>query len=166
MSDQDRRIEASTIYSVIAGLLTHSEQISWNRFNLYILFNSMIFIAWTSMYSATNVDCFSLLIMVLISLLGIIGGVAFSCLGYRGRKFVDACLEAGARLENTRIWPTELPAETKIFKRLRNIRDTIPFGFAGSRYILVYGPIVLLVVFLVMMAATLCRIECWLQRII
>jgi hypothetical protein len=73
--------------------------------------------------------------MAMMSVLGVLSGLAWSGLGYRGRKYVNLYLEASARID-------EGAAEgCRVCKQSLDAREQLWFPFLGSFYILTFAPL-------------------------
>jgi hypothetical protein len=85
------KITKKDVYSTIVGHLTSAESITWNRFNSFLLVNSILFIAWTTIYfdKISPGDLINrAILLTIIAMVGIISGVFWAGLGLRGRKYV------------------------------------------------------------------------------
>ncbi len=130
------------MYSSLASHITNAEQVSWNRFNNFLLFNSVLILGWFALNAATTAVEQQPLLLAVSSCIGIISGLIWAGLGIRGRNNVHAILELGSRIE----CPDGNPppdAPLPPFSKLKALRDSQPFKFCGSRYVLAFGPLLL-----------------------
>lgn len=74
------------LYDTIMNFRNHAEAISWNRFNNYLVFNSIIILAWVTLSCSIINDE---LILSSLCFLGIVSGFFWSTLGVRTRKVID-----------------------------------------------------------------------------
>ena len=95
------KIEVGTLYSVINNLETYSEQSRWNRFNALLLVDSVIIVAWTTLFSIK--DNRPMVLLVALSLVGILLGPIWGLLGRRSSKYQNAMHNAGKDLEKEHI---------------------------------------------------------------
>ena len=129
-----------TIYSSLIQMVGHSESTTWNRFYNYLMANSILILAWATLYSIEKSNISAKIVMSSICILGGISGPFFSCLAARGRKFLNNYVDLGCKLENdTILWSMNLN-DYKILNKLVYWRDNLPYKKASSHYILIVGP--------------------------
>jgi hypothetical protein len=131
MNDED-------VYQTLVSHATAAENISWSRFNNFLLFNSILILAWVTLYTQpSHPEQYALLLSVL-SALGIVSGHFWAGLGLRGRNNVSKFLAIGKNIESKLgAWNEKGP-----FSNAIQLRDSGPFALCGSIYILTFGPFV------------------------
>lgn len=126
-------------YSAIVQFLIHAEQISWNRFNNFLLGNSFLILAWAAIYDFKG-DAYSGIITFVLITICVIGGftgILFAFLGYRGREFLKEYKEMGAKIEaDVTLWPEKF-REHKVFTESQFLTQNIPFK-GDKRVIIVF----------------------------
>ena len=133
-------MKVSDIYSSITQMMINAENVTWNRFNSYLIANSIFLIFWVTLLTSDSITKYKLGAMVGICLIGVLGGIFFSALGYRGRCFLDQYVDMGQRLEKKKLWPIKV--NVKPFTETEKLIHIINYGWAGSRYILSWTPII------------------------
>src|SRR5512145_1369640 len=85
------KIGYDRIYESYLELVIHSENISWSRFNNLLVINSILVVAWATLFKETSIQdiIWAKVVMTSISLLGIFTGVAWAYLGKRSRQYLD-----------------------------------------------------------------------------
>ena len=86
-------------YTTWVSFAQEAETNSWSRFYNFLVFTTILILAWSTIYVQTNSPKGAGIVMFMITILGVISGVAWSGLAYRSRKYVDAFTEGGAKLE-------------------------------------------------------------------
>jgi hypothetical protein len=128
---------------------------TWNRFSNYLLFTSVIIVAWATLWASGSDAGRNGKVLVGLCLLGIVSGPYWAALGYRGRKMLDAIEKMGRTFEqDPNLWPERLRAykQTEMFLGLR---DKLPGRWAGSFWLHTCAPLVMTVLYLVMLGVTL-----------
>lgn len=144
MTDEegDDMVTAQTLHSSLVQLVIHAEATSWNRFYNFLMFNSILILAWSTIYVAT-LKPGAAAILATMAALGAVSGIAMAALGRRGRMFLDEYVDLAVKIEaDNKCWPADLAQ----YKPLTLTKDRIakfPFGWAGSRYLLTWGPLAL-----------------------
>ncbi len=135
-------------YGSIVQLVIHAENISWNRFNNFLLADSVLVIAWATIYSSEQDSCASRVIQSLICLLGFLFGIAWASLAWRSRDYVDMYFNLGRRVENGKDI-----SEIKLFQR-PPCSQPCNFKLISSRFLITAVPILFAVLYLVMIFVT------------
>ncbi len=152
-------MENKELYLLLHPHIQHAENVSWNRFNNYLLFNSIMLLAWVALYTKESVDLPDALVLTTIPALGIISGVFWAGLGYRGRKFLNKFVDLGVILEESMVqsdnWPND---KVKPCQTIKDMRDsTLPCKWAGSFFILVIGPTLFSALYVLLLIVSVCR---------
>ena len=111
-------------YNSLSQLVQNAEQISWSRFNSFLVFNSILLFLWGVMVSEINL--FRFVLMLIINVIGIMSGITWAMLGYRGRKHVSYFISLGADIES------EMDYKYRVFKKLIDVRESTRFRRFGS----------------------------------
>jgi len=135
-------------YGAIVQLVMHAENISWNRFNNFLVAATVFVIAWATIYSTGPDSCPARFIQAFICLLGFLGGIAWAFLGWRSRDYLDMYFELGKKVERE-----DDESEIKLFQRPTDIQAT-HFRYSSSRFLLTVVPIVFAALYLAMFVVT------------
>lgn len=135
-------------YSSIVQLVIHAENISWNRFNNFLVAATVLVIAWATIYPTAPDSCAARFIQYFICLLGILGGIAWAFLGCRSRDYLEMYLKLGEEIEKG-----EGESEIKPFQKTKEIRSN-HCKYFSSRFLLMAVPIVFSVLYLAMLVVT------------
>jgi hypothetical protein len=150
-------LSVNDAYSAFVELVMHSETVSWNRFYNYLMAMTFLILAWATLYVQPTPTPTLKLILESISLLGVLSGLFWAALGYRGRRFLDEFAKAGSSIENDAgKWPNELN-NFRPLTSSRTLRDLIPFRFCGSIFLLTGGPLLISVLYIILFCASVNR---------
>jgi len=140
------KITVKEIYNNLVQLVIHAESVIWDRFNSYIVGNSILTLAWVTIFES-NIKLKFLL--VLICIFGIIASVVFAILGYRGKAFLNRYLEVGSFIEaDPQCWPGELNQKYKPLTETKSFRDNLNIPWCGGRSVVVFGPIIFVIFYI------------------
>jgi hypothetical protein len=148
LEDKDR-------YAAVVQLIVVTENTSWNRFYNFLVFASVLVLAWTAIYTQANPPGFATAIKVLLSVVGFLSGLAWAGLGWRGRELLKKFVDLGKQLEEKgeaadaghKVSPCKTAAEQ---------RDNMMFWMVGSYYLLIGVPLLCSILFAVLFFATVC----------
>src|SRR5260221_12907261 len=89
------RLGIRELYSAQMDLLNAAEAITWVRFNNYLVANSVLVVAWATIYGPADVTGHPLsgpvcAVLLAISALGVLGSLVWWDLGRRGREILDS----------------------------------------------------------------------------
>ena len=88
------------VYDIYCRLVIHSESISWQRFYNLLVINSILILAWATLFKGDATPSkIAKLVMTGIPFIGILTTLAWAGLGDRGRKYLDAYKEKAKRIE-------------------------------------------------------------------
>lgn len=139
------------VYSAFVQLVMHAESTSWNRFYNYLMATTILILSWATLFTNDPDKTSPKIILISICLIGIISGVLWAALGYRGRRFLNEYSNAGANIErNSELWQGELQNLAPLTLS-RELRDRLPFRYAGSLYLLTGVPMVFSLLFVIML---------------
>lgn len=137
-------------YKALVQFTTSAESTRWNRFYNYLTANSLLIVAWATLYSKADMPR---VVAMAICLIGMLGGIAWAFLGYRSTRFHNGYMQLGSHME--RNWPggsTAMP-----FTMSLEARDapSIHRYLGSSYYVLTMGPITLLCLYVLLLEQTL-----------
>lgn len=78
------------IYDSYRELVIHSENISWSRFQNLLIINSILVVAWATLFPEKDAHCWAQLVMSAITIPGILTGIAWASMGKRSRQYLDS----------------------------------------------------------------------------
>jgi hypothetical protein len=134
------KIGHGNIYDSYRELVIHSENISWSRFNNLLVINSILVVAWATLFSqGTSIS--AQVVMTAISFLGIFTGIAWGDLGKRSRRYIDRYKEKLRAIEEHHDkagwWENDIPIP--ITDRPFQIQ-VAPKCFSSSTFLLIWTP--------------------------
>ncbi len=151
------KISIKEVYSSLVQLATEAESITWNRFYNFLMGNSILILAWATMFSITSPSRMATHVLVAICVVGGVSGLIWAALGNRGRKFVYLYIDLGVQMEaDATCWQNELD-KYKPFTKIKESRETLPYSWSGSRYLLTIGPCVFTLLYILLAVASLIR---------
>ena len=146
------RITNYQIYKVLISQLNFSEQIRWTRFNNFLVVNSILVIAWVTVFSilAGTLE-FKSLILSLLCILGIILGVLWAFLGSRSSKYLDKYYEWIIDVEKDKNFINEIKPFTVIDKDIRKTIAESPLKITSSKWLVTWIPIAFSLLFIILL---------------
>ena len=146
---------AKDVYSALVQLVIHAESITWNRFNNFLMGNSILVLAWATVFVSTTHSCMTTFVLSAICILGVLSGPAWAALGARGRKYHDKYVALASNMEtDSTCWPGELDKH-KPFAQTEDIRGTLPNRWSTSYFLLQAGPWCFAILYIVLLVASL-----------
>ena len=154
------KIGYSEVYESYRDMVIQSEKVSWNRLNSFLILNSILVLAWATLYTGipyTGNDntIWPKIVMTATSGLGFLTGILWCLLGYRGRKYLDSYKKRAKDIEEcdkmADWWEKDIPLtyrpfqiEPKIFRRFASkfLLRFIPLVFAAVHVVLVVSTLV------------------------
>jgi hypothetical protein len=132
----------------------HAEDISWSRFYNFLMVNSILILAWATIYSASlplPAEKFTdqaKLVLVSICLLGIASGLVGSVFGFRGRRSQDRWLREGMAVDSLFLEASD------------DIRHG-PLRFYSSFWLHIVSPVLVSVLYAILLIASLSTSAPW-----
>ena len=153
--ESNNPIWLSNVYLALSSQIVNSHIILWSRFSSYIVFNSVILVAWAQMYSKENDPFPSDMILAALCLLGVMGGIIFAAMGYRGMRYIQKYEEQARKMEaDLSVWPTG-SENFKLFTVAKDWPKGIAYKIGRPSQVLCWGPVVFAIFFLVLLLVTL-----------
>ena len=138
------------LYPSLVQMILHAENVSWNRFYNFLVFNTILVLAWAAVWVSTPAQP-KTVFLITICVLGGISGIFWAALGYRGRAFLYEYTKMAAAIEaDPAVWTQELE-KYKPATRTVELRDSLCYSWAGSRGVLIGGPLVFTVFYGIML---------------
>lgn len=147
-------METKELYPSLIQLIIHAENITWSRFNNFLMFNTILVLAWSTVF-ASNLTSFQqsrMVVLVAFCILGAVSGVFWAALGWRGRAFLYRYLDMAQDLEDDKTaWVNESANdEFKLAKLTKDFRDSTCYSWARSKVLLIGGPLSFSVLYFVL----------------
>ncbi len=143
------------LYSALIQITEGVENISWSRFYNFLMSNSILILAWATIYVSTANPPLKKTILCSIALLGGLSGIVFGDLGRRTRLYMDEHAKQLKSIEDIQsIWE---PGITNDMKPNSIVQDVIKSGhiWSSNPFILRYVPLSYSVLCLFMLIASL-----------
>jgi hypothetical protein len=134
--DSGSPVTRQAAHAAILQIYQHADGISWNRLYNFLMFSTILVLAWSTIYSQGNRPRYASFAMALISSLGFIGGIAWAAVGHRGRRFTTFILEQGKRLEDLS------KEDFAICTMILESHHEFSFKYVGSYRMMVLTPLV------------------------
>jgi hypothetical protein len=143
-------------YPSLIQLVIHAETITWNRFYNFLMANSILVLAWATLFASSKADWLTgKVVLSAISLSGAVSGIAWAALSVRGRRFLFDFVSLGQLIEGGEtLWPTSLK-EVQPLTKAANLRDQQAFRWAGSLFVLVYGALAFTALYSILLVASI-----------
>lgn len=149
-------IGAKDVYVGVFEMIVNAENVSWNRFYNFLWFNSILIVSWATVWASSNRSTGSSAFLIGVCVLGMVSGVFWWGLGYRGRKFLNLFVEKGVEIENdSMVWADGSEKYRSMCKDIDSYRKSLGWGWAGSWWVLQFGPVVVSLFYLYMLCLTL-----------
>ena len=141
------------IYDSYRELVIHSEVISWGRFQNLLIINSILVVAWATLFHDNDAHSWGRLVMTAITIPGILTGIAWADLGKRSRQYLDlykAKLKAIEEHHDKKDWWEDgIPITDRPFQV-----EVATCRFSSSTFLLFWTPLLFSLMNLVLLLAT------------
>src|SRR5207244_552336 len=112
-------------YPALIQLVVHAESISWNRLYNFLMGNSILVLAWATIYASNQDSVPTRLVLSAICVLGGLSGIAWADLGKRTRKHLDQHFDQAREIEKSpTAWEPGVADEHKPFRQAAAVRLT------------------------------------------
>jgi hypothetical protein len=147
-------LSKSDLYSASIQLIIHAENTTWTRSSNFLLANSILMLAWATIFSSSLCDQRKAVFLFLLSSLGFVLSFVWAPFSYRSRRYLESFRKTGIALEqNLRPPRPEGPLSAS---------GIIPFSKmeedAKSQILTVFIPLTFAAVFLAAFLKSLCLI--------
>ncbi len=148
-------MSSKELYPSLVQMIIHAENITWNRFYNFLVFNTILVLSWTTVWTATNAPQSRPVVLVSICILGSLSGIFWAALGYRGRAFLSEFMNMAKEFEaDSSVWPKDLEKYKHATKAIE-LRDSLCYSWAGSRVLLIGGPLIFTVIYGILLVVSL-----------
>lgn len=100
MSEETGTVQDRDRYNAAVQLIVVSEITSWNRFYIFLVFVTILILAWVQLFSQQARPAHANFVMATLCVLGIAISLVWAGLGQRGRDYVQTFRRIAARLED------------------------------------------------------------------
>ena len=135
------------VYQAYLRLQRDTEMLTWNRLYIFLVFNSILVVSWATLWPSHGREVPSAVYYTL-GALGILSGLVWAALGYRGRIFLEKYGDRASEIEkDLSFWTADLinnDGKTPVYMPMTEsiaLTKTLPWRMAGSKSILTLGPI-------------------------
>jgi hypothetical protein len=146
--------EKTQTYMATVQLIMHAENTSWNRISSFLIANSILMLAWASIFISSNPTDKGA-ILIAMSTAGLVFSLAWAPFGTRGRRYLAKFLEIATVLEKKRRHARPITEVNRLefqqtfhslekFCRSWHLVVIVPLTFAGVFYLLLLKSVWLL----------------------
>jgi hypothetical protein len=130
-------------YDAIVTFAVAAEQSRWERFASYLLVNSILLLAWATIY-VTCTSMLTVIVLIILCIPGIVLGFVWSFLGKRTSDYVDKMHDEGLNLENSipQLYSKPFAAIEQIREDVRNKMKKHKMAFTSSKTIVTWVPVI------------------------
>lgn len=93
------RISNRELYSAQIQLIIHAETTSWNRLYNFLMGNTILVLAWATIYASSHRSLVADLVLSAICIMGGVSGIAWSQLGVRSRRILNKYMKQASAIE-------------------------------------------------------------------
>jgi len=156
-------IEKKDIWQVYVGLAQYADASSWNRFYNFLMFSSILGLAWATVYCQppTARPPGARAVLALMAIIGLASSVTWSFLGARNRGWVRWYLDRAEDIEGDKDLFKEsawrVCCQTKLARDRSGsaLGPEIPYEWAGSFQHLTLAPLAMAFLFFILLLASL-----------
>jgi hypothetical protein len=131
------------VYPSLINLIIHAETISWSRFYNFLVFNTILILAWATIYVKAPPPYLAGYVMAVLCFLGALSSIFWFGLGVRGREFLQNYIDLAKNFESdSKCWSNELEPY-KLGTQTNEWGKKIPCQWAISKYLVAGGALAL-----------------------
>jgi len=144
----------SDLYKAAIQLIIHAENTTWTRSSNFLLANSILMLAWATIFASSLCDQRKAVFLSLLSGLGFVLSFVWAPFSYRSRRYLESFKKSGFELEQNLGRPLHEGPLT--------VSERIPFSKmekdARSQVLTVFIPLTFAAVFLAAFLKSLCMV--------
>jgi hypothetical protein len=148
---KEYQLKTNDVWLGLIQIIGDTEAISWNRLYNFLMGNSILVLAWATIYTSHDNHPITRIVLTAICVLGGVSGPFWAALSSRTRAHLDQELKNAMEVEAHFGWGS-LP---------KPITDGNPIregaGLSSNRNILVCAPLLFTILYVVMFVASLVR---------
>jgi hypothetical protein len=131
------------VHLSLINLIIHAETISWSRFYNFLMFNTILILAWATIYVKAPPPYLAGYVMAILCVLGALSGIFWFGLGVRGREFLENYIDLAKKFESDpKCWSNELEPY-KLGTQTSEWNKKIRYKWASSKYLVAGGALAL-----------------------
>ena len=144
-------------YDTLTQLVTSTEAVTWNRFYNFLMSNSILILAWATIYASTANPPMAKWVLIAISFVGVVTCPLWVASGSRNRKFLKEYIRLACLIEDDpELWP-QGAYKYKPFKTTENLRETLPWKEFSSTFLVTCTPKLFAVLYLVLLGVSIIK---------
>lgn len=124
----EKKMGVRELYETALHLTMHAEKVRGDRFNLYLLVNSFLIVAWSTIFVATPSLARTLAMLILLTM-GFFGGLVWAALARRTRRYLEnyyaQCREI--ELAGAKFWENDVLELKPKLTHSNEVIDPLPF---------------------------------------
>ena len=145
------------LYAAITQMIIQDEAISWSRLYNFSMGNSILVLAWATIYASIHNTTSTKIVMSVICLLGGLSGIAWANLAARARKHVEKHFAQALAIDkNANAWANGIDDALKPFLGSENLRSNAAW-YSSNLFLLKYTPLGFTMLYAVLLAGTWCK---------
>ena len=114
-------------YNNVIQLVVHSDNLTWQRFYYFLVFNSIFLLVWATIFSSNSNDWIKSCLLIFFSLIGLLVSVLWGPIAIRrGRIYQDYYMAWARQIERNR------PSECDIFTKQVDLTEGFKIHFLGD----------------------------------
>ena len=142
------------LYGALIQMVIHAEGISWSRLYNFLMGNSILVLAWATVYASNQRTTVTGVVLSTICLLGGFSGIAWAELGARTRKHVEQHFEQALAIEERPgVWEEGIDRKMWPFTAAQGVRNSAR-SYSTNQFLLKGMPLGFTVLYGVMLVAT------------
>lgn len=115
---EDQMISNRELYAAQIQLIVHAEATSWNRLYNFLMGNTILVLAWATIYASSHRSLVGDFVLSAICIMGAASGIAWSKLGVRSRRILDEYMNQARAIEgDSAAWEKSVKNESKPITR-------------------------------------------------
>lgn len=150
------QMEKSDLYKMISDILASDEEISWSRFYNFSMSNSILALAWATMYTSPSKTIATSIALSSMCVIGILIGFFWSDLGRRSRMHHQCHFNQLLELEKDEEIFSNIKLLLRPYSKSSEIRD-FANGYSSNPFILKTTPLMFSVLYIVFLVCTWLR---------
>jgi hypothetical protein len=152
-------VSRGELYAALVQMVNNAESISWNRFYNFLMGNSILVLAWATIYASQDRSTLTSIVLSAICLFGASSGIVWAALGKRSREYVETYFKQAIDLEqDLKTWDEAgISNSWKPFSATQTIRQKAS-SFSTSVFVLTWMPLAFSALYLLLFVASWWRI--------
>lgn len=141
-------ITRSDVYQTLTSLVIHSEQVRWNRLNIFLIICSVFVAAWVGVLVGTDPFPDKKILLFVLCIPGSLLGLLWVRLGWRTSHYLDDFHNKAFEMENQ--FPEELLRPFHVSEERRENTREGKDKFTSSRWLIAVIPVIFSLLFVIL----------------